>query len=1751
MLLLSKSFLIRKGENLDSLTEVMRSEIGLDAYLIKDMQAESINPDSTRLTIYYQKYSPNIIGNILPKKAGLYTSGVAGNNFYANVLLDNQIDPSSLVSGAVYIDGTAISSAHITEDLNSNHYSFRINLSGSTASGFHDIRFDSSTIKRIDGREFDYSPVAGYVIHDQSSSHLGDTLQPYRDRIRGLVKADIVRTTKGINVQSIISEILKEKNIESSSLLGIAQAKSSENVVDIIYLYVSALEPIIVDGFPLNNTYLPDTSPPSKITFVYNIEVDDSYLTQNNYFTIYSGYDQYSTVNSSDVSVLSDKKTVVIDCTSYINSPGAYSIVSNTGLKSFSTIIKSKPEHWNIYIDSYVAGTSVSVSGSQTFSGLTGVSTNSGVTGYISNDTIFLSLESNFYTGLTGHVGKTYTLLSVFTGHTGSSDPFTQYILANGTRGFTATISGVTPVASGDLATKGYVDSIVISSSSGAPSDSSYITWQPEALLSNEKVLSGQSGIYVDLTSNPVTVNATFYSAFTGHTGSTSDVHTTYIVKTPSTTARNTITSQLDVTALTIAPYVDQTVDLLVIKDTGGTKTIWVDSTGFINTSKTPTTSNNIVNKSYVDTATGTLRGLSYITWQAESLLSSEKTLTGQSGIDINLSTSPVTISSNFYGSFTGHTGDSTIHYTQAAISISSSQVSNFNSSVNALIAPLSGNFTGHTGNYNNPHQVTTAQIGAATLAQFTGYTGSVGDLSRYVLVDASRGFTAPISGQDPVQSYQLATKNYVDFVLPVDLTTEPIVTYSTPTDLINYRTITGASGVVIDYSQAAQARISLSGNMYSNVTGHTGDSTIHFTQASISITSSQISNFSSSVLALVSPLSGDFTGYTGQVGDLSRYVFRDGSRGFTAVVSGITPTVAAHLATKGYVDSIITPAPPENLLVFTSTGSSGGNYTLSGQDGIYLYTGITGYLVIGNTGVGLAVDYRQVTGDIVPSINQTYALGSSSNRFSQLYVSGVTVSGGFITGVQNPTSALHAANKFYVDTADTYLSGVLTGHTGNLSNPHQVTASQIGAPTIDQFTGFTGSVGDLSKYVLTDGTRGFTATVSGITPTQSYHLATKSYVDSVIPQDISDEPFITYSTPTLLSSYRALAGLSGVSIDLTQASQAIVSLSGWLYTGITGHIGDSTLHYTQSQISITSSQISNFNISVNSLIAGVSGDFTGHTGNLSNPHQVTASQVGAPTTAQFTGHTGDSTIHYTQSAISITSSQVSDFSESVDDRVAVLITGATGIKTDYNDAANTLTVYVSGLSHSNLINLTTTDDHSQYIYRYPSSSSRNTITPVDDYTALTISSTPEGGVSDIFVITDSVLAKKIWSDATGRLNCNVSPTTQYNLINLSYLTGNYTTISSFTGYTGNVGTLSNYILKDGSRAFTNTISGITPTLSAHLATKGYVDSLSVVDEPVVTYSTPSIFTTYATVTDNSGISSYVASKKLYVGLSGGLYTGLTGHLASTSLHLTTATGNAAGSNFGTGSNNIPSGTDPRFFETTYQQSVLSQKFDLWWATALNGWTTNNAGSSTCYVYSPRYDSNLTGIYDYSAVVAIDGSSAVAGTNSTCIYANNSALQLHPNRIFKIRCRLNSNTGHFQTGRIGLYGNTTSPSALSAGTGIWIEYAPSSSVYWFGYARDSAGNSSGISLGIVASGNRWYEFGINCTETKINFYEYSSSTGVLATITGTSVPSTAQEANVKYFGQVTKNNSAGANSPIIFIDYFGFTVNNTGRWTYV
>jgi len=86
----------------------------------------------------------------------------------------------------------------------------------------------------------------------------------------------------------------------------------------------------------------------------------------------------------------------------------------------------------------------------------------------------------------------------------------------------------------------------------------------------------------------------------------------------------------------------------------------------------------------------------------------------------------------------------------------------------------------------------------------------------------------------------------------------------------------------------------------------------------------------------------------TSKLQDNLKFIFNDGSRAFTSPVSGVTPTSAAHLATKGYVDGI--------TIAFSSV--TGKPTTLSGY-------GITDAVAASQIGVANGVAGLDATGKV------------------------------------------------------------------------------------------------------------------------------------------------------------------------------------------------------------------------------------------------------------------------------------------------------------------------------------------------------------------------------------------------------------------------------------------------------------------------------------------------------------------------------------------------------------------------------------------------------------------------------------------------------------------------------------------------------------------------------------------------------------------------------------------------------------------
>jgi len=184
-------------------------------------------------------------------------------------------------------------------------------------------------------------------------------------------------------------------------------------------------------------------------------------------------------------------------------------------------------------------------------------------------------------------------------------------------------------------------------------------------------------------------------------------------------------------------------------------------------------------------------------------------------------------------------------------------------------------------------------------------------------------------------------------------------------------------------------------------------------------------------------------------------------------VISGVDPTQAYHLATKNYVDTQLSTQDDHNELNNIQGGTTNDYYHLT------------------------LVQHTDLTS------SGTTTLHNHDNRYY----------------TETELDAGQLDNRYYteteVDAAFVTFSGTIDHNT--IVNTHNLT-TDIDHDLLTNFASnehFTeasidhGNItglgdDDHTQYVPADGSRGFTATVSGVDPTQDYHLTTKGYVDSV-----------------------------------------------------------------------------------------------------------------------------------------------------------------------------------------------------------------------------------------------------------------------------------------------------------------------------------------------------------------------------------------------------------------------------------------------------------------------------------------------------------------------------------------------------------------------------------------------------------------------------------------------------------------------------
>lgn len=350
----SEAFYITKGgSGLETVNRYILANIEYDAYLIKGITASPLNDSVTILTLTYSSGDEEMIQEISPRENYILTTGISTGDFGLSLLFTSPIT-TTLVSGSVSIDGSGLPNSSMSLDGYCNGYTLYINSSQFAVTGSHSYLIDNTRFFRQNGIGF-FSPVAGgFSFHGQSSAYLGDKYSTAKNRIRGRITVDLINLNKSIPLQNYIDQYLKTKNIQASHLISYTSVARVADQIELYIIYISDPEPQIITGYPHNHSLVPADKKPKQLTLTFSVDLDEYQVTsQTNLFAVTSGFGLVTEISPSDITLLSDRRTVVINMQSYITSNRVYTVIARPGIISSKRFIKQKPDFWTVVVDTY------------------------------------------------------------------------------------------------------------------------------------------------------------------------------------------------------------------------------------------------------------------------------------------------------------------------------------------------------------------------------------------------------------------------------------------------------------------------------------------------------------------------------------------------------------------------------------------------------------------------------------------------------------------------------------------------------------------------------------------------------------------------------------------------------------------------------------------------------------------------------------------------------------------------------------------------------------------------------------------------------------------------------------------------------------------------------------------------------------------------------------------------------------------------------------------------------------------------------------------------------------------------------------------------------------------------------------------------------------------------------------------------------------------------------------------------------
>lgn len=321
MALKIRTFYIDKGDQgpLQEATTEILSHIGLEGDFIEYMTLVSFSDSVLQLSIAFRdQYDETLLATYPPPNSLINTGA---NINHLSLLLPHPIDPNTVDTDTVTIDGSPATSIYLEGD-----YIIQATASNLNNSGVHQVILNSDKLRYTDGSTPRASERLVYNSHTQGGFFPGQN-PIYTKGLgrRGEVVIEGIKLDKATVPSERLESYLLEIGVSQNNIISTAHIDLSPDLSYLAVAYFKTLEPQVIAAYPFNYSSPVSDAVPSEIVFVFKDPIDEHHLNNTDgVFYVVTSLGSSQPVLASDITVDQDLRTVRIATASYILAQGVY-----------------------------------------------------------------------------------------------------------------------------------------------------------------------------------------------------------------------------------------------------------------------------------------------------------------------------------------------------------------------------------------------------------------------------------------------------------------------------------------------------------------------------------------------------------------------------------------------------------------------------------------------------------------------------------------------------------------------------------------------------------------------------------------------------------------------------------------------------------------------------------------------------------------------------------------------------------------------------------------------------------------------------------------------------------------------------------------------------------------------------------------------------------------------------------------------------------------------------------------------------------------------------------------------------------------------------------------------------------------------------------------------------------------------------------------------------------------------------------